>query len=110
MKRDETIPTPTDPTDTPEKMDRREFLSASGKLILPTLGLIGLSICFPATTVAASCAYSCQGGCVNSCARNCNSNCVGTCKATCGNGCGSACSFGCTGTCKGYAGAKCSPF
>jgi len=92
-----------------DKMDRRSFFSAAGKVILPTLGMIGLNLYYTNTTQAASCAYSCQGGCVDACSRNCNSNCVGRCTAECANGCGSSCSFGCSGSCKGYAGAKCAP-
>ena len=69
-------------------MDRREFFITVGKVIIPTLGLLGLSLVeFPSRVQAAdrkdcssTCTSSCVNGCTTSCGANCSSSCIGVAK------------------------------
>ena len=76
-------------------MNRREFFVKSGKIIIPTIGLLGLSFsASPRTARAAmSCGTSCSNGCGSSCDLNCSSSCEGFCKG----GCSGTCKSGCEG-------------
>lgn len=56
-----------------EKMDRRKFISTTGKVIIPTLGIMGLSLKYSGTVQAAGC-KGCDGVC---------GGCDGTCKGGC---------------------------
>jgi len=99
-----------------EKIDRRDFLSIAGKMVIPTLGILGLSLTgFPRnaaatcnTTCAGSCSLSCSGRCDGTCRDGCSDGCGSTCVSTCADDCGSSCKGGCAhvcggcdGTCKG---------
>ncbi len=63
-----------------EKMNRRDFFAATGKVIIPTLGLLGLSLGF-SRSAQAGCDFTCSGGCTG-----CEGVCGG-CDGTCKNGC-----------------------
>jgi len=78
-----------------EKMGRRDFFVNTGKLIIPTIGIIGLTLSGLSKTVEAanSCGTTCSGGCGDSCSLNCLSSCEGFCKG----GCGGTCKSGCEG-------------
>lgn len=72
-----------------EGIDRREFFITAGKVIIPTLGLLGLSLTgLPQKVQAAVCP-------------DCSNNCKDSCLTGCGGSCGTGCGGGCTGTCKG---------
>lgn len=60
---------------TDKPIDRRAFFVTAGKVIIPTLGLLGLSVTLGNKAQAA--------GCQSTCASNCTKNCVGSCTATC---------------------------
>ena len=62
-------------SETDQRMGRREFFLSAGKLIIPTLGVLGLSIALGGKGQAADCKATC--------ASNCTRNCVGSCTATC---------------------------
>jgi len=64
-----------------EKMDRRDFFVTAGKVIIPTLGIIGLSLAIGGKVQAATCSGNCTGSCTG-CKGGCWS-CVGTCQETC---------------------------
>lgn len=64
-----------------EKMGRRDFFMTAGKLILPTIGIVGLSLSAGSRAQAADCTGNCTGTCTG-CEGGCWS-CVGTCDATC---------------------------
>ena len=55
-------------------MDRRDFFMTAGKLIIPTLGVLGLSMLGGKTAQAAGC---------KDCASNCTRSCIGSCTSTC---------------------------
>ncbi|MDR3566075.1 MAG: Cys-Xaa-Xaa-Xaa repeat radical SAM target protein [Negativicutes bacterium] len=73
-----------------DKMSRHEFFVTAGKMVIPTLAIVGLGLAGvagkPPATVCA-----CGGGCGSSCSSGCGSSCS--------SGCGSACSGGCGNTC-----------
>jgi CXXX repeat radical SAM target protein len=79
-----------------EKMDRRGFFSTVGKAIIPTLGILGLSLTAFSTKANAACADTCTGGCSNSC-KGCFS-CTGGCSGTCDRTCVGICADSCTVT------------
>ena len=62
-----------------KKMDRREFLSATAKIVIPTLGILGLSLISPVSRARADDCSDCSGSCKGSCFAACNSSCSGTC-------------------------------
>jgi len=79
-----------------ETMDRRDFFVTAGKLVIPTLGILGLSLAsFPRKVEAADCSNTCA----TSCAVGCTGGCAGSCSSSCTQSCGGAC----TGTCSGTA-------
>ncbi|MDR3566070.1 MAG: Cys-Xaa-Xaa-Xaa repeat radical SAM target protein [Negativicutes bacterium] len=92
------------------KMDRRVFFATAGKIIIPTLGILGVMPLgsFEGPPNTSGCP-TCQGTCINACRRDCNSDCARTCSAECHSDCSKACATSCSGTCQGYAGAKASP-
>ena len=57
-----------------QRMGRRDFFVNAGKLMIPTLGLLGLSLVASAKAQAAGCKV---------CASNCTRSCIGSCTATC---------------------------
>ena len=63
------------PNETDQRMGRRDFFLSAGKLIIPTLGVLGLSIALGGKGQAADCK--------DTCVSNCTRNCVGSCTATC---------------------------
>ena len=73
------------------RMDRREFFVKAGRMIIPTIGVLGLSLTgFNRKVQAADCDSICTGkcqgactGCTGSCSGSCDSSCVDTCKNTC---------------------------
>ena len=94
---------------TTDRMDRRDFLSYTGKVVIPTLGILGLTLsAFPLTaaagcnsTCAGSCSVSCANRCDGSCKGGCSDNCGSTCVRTCADDCGSSCRGGCAHVCGG---------
>ncbi|MDR3566088.1 MAG: Cys-Xaa-Xaa-Xaa repeat radical SAM target protein [Negativicutes bacterium] len=82
-----------------EKMNRRGFLVAAGNLLLPTLGLIGLSLAaFPAKAEATCyCSGTCMGDCWAHCQNDCGGSCRGGCEKSCTGSCGSTCRGSCSG-------------
>lgn len=99
-----------------EKIDRRRFLSIAGKIVIPTLGIIGLTLVGQpqivsadcSSTCASSCSLTCSSRCDDTCRGGCSDGCGTTCVRTCADDCGSSCSGGCAhvcggcdGTCKG---------
>ena len=78
---------------TEHKLGRREFLITSARVVIPTLGLMGLSLTMsPSKASAADCSSICTGGCQGAC-----TGCTGSCSGTCHW----ACSDTCKGTCSG---------
>jgi CXXX repeat radical SAM target protein len=74
-----------------EKMDRRDFLVAAGKLVIPTLGMLGLSLSLGGKAQAAcnNCQDTCRNvGCSGDCFSACSGTCSGSCSGTCSGGCG----------------------
>ena len=57
-----------------QRMGRRDFFVNAGKLIIPTLGVLGLSLAIGDKVQAAGC---------KNCASNCTRSCIGLCTATC---------------------------
>lgn len=90
--------------DEKEKMNRRDFLAATGKVIIPTLGILGLGLGL-SRKAQAGCSFECSSGCSgycgsdcsNSCSNNCGGGCRGGCEGVCG-GCDGSCKNGCEGT------------
>ena len=74
-----------------DKMDRRDFFLKAGKLAIPTLGILGLSLTgFARKTEAAGCGTLCSGTCYGACTGctgSCTSTCLGTCYGSCQNTC-----------------------
>ena len=64
-------------------MHRREFLAVTSKIVIPTLGFLGLSLVSHVGRVRADdcsdCSGSCRGSCSNSCDKGCGSGCSGSC-------------------------------
>ena len=69
-----------------KKMDRREFLTSATRIIIPTLGIMGLSLINPSGRARADCPSTCTGTCYQGCAVGCYS-CVGSCFGGCQGGC-----------------------
>jgi len=81
-----------------EKVDRRGFFAKVGKVIIPTLGIIGLSLMpLSPRPAAADCANTCSGGCFETC-RGCTGGCSGNCSGTCNRTCHDICADSCTVT------------
>ncbi len=79
--------------DQKEKIDRREFIATAGKVIIPTLGVLGLSLMgFSRKASAGSCEGTCSGGCALSCSGGCAGDCNSTCRDICANSCTVGCS------------------
>ena len=57
-----------------QRMGRREFFANAGKVMIPTLGVLGLSVLLSDRVHASGC---------SNCDSNCTRNCVGSCTATC---------------------------
>ena len=87
------------------KMDRRDFLVTTGKLVIPTLGILGLSLKFTGQAQAATCSFACSSGCSGSCGSDCSNacanNCIGGCRGKCEGVCG-GCDGTCNKTCEGF--------
>lgn len=60
--------------DQDNRMGRRDFFVTAGKLVIPTLGILGLSLVIGDKAQAAGC---------KNCASNCTRSCIGSCTATC---------------------------
>ncbi|MDR3566093.1 MAG: Cys-Xaa-Xaa-Xaa repeat radical SAM target protein [Negativicutes bacterium] len=75
-----------------EKMDRRNFFVHSAKMVIPTLGILGLSLELPKIAEAA-CPDTCSGGCSNTCSGcfGCTGSCAGECSKTCRDICANSC-------------------
>ena len=65
-------------TELNQRMDRRDFFISAGKLLIPTLGILGLSLSLGGKAQAADCKGTCSGSCSGGC-----TSCVGTCATTC---------------------------
>lgn len=79
-----------------EGLDRREFFITAGKMIIPTIGFLGLSLMeFPKRVQAAVCP-----DCSNNCKNTCLTGCGGSCGTGCGGTCKGSCETGCSGTAK----------
>lgn len=89
MKKDSPENTATPSPGGVEKMDRREFF---GKMVLPTIGILGLSLGLSGKAFAASCVNTCTGGCALSCSGGCQGDCYKTCRDICANSCTVGCS------------------
>jgi len=63
--------------DTTGKMDRRKFVVTAAKMLIPTLGIIGLNLFQPSSVQAATCSNSCTGDCGTRCNHYCAANCMG---------------------------------
>jgi CXXX repeat radical SAM target protein len=74
-----------------EKKNRREFLTTAVRVILPTLGLLGISFSGFKGTAVADCSSICTGGCQGACT-GCTGSCSGTCNWTCSDTCKNTCS------------------
>lgn len=70
--------------------NRREFLITSARVIIPTLGLIGLSLSGFKGRASADCKSICTGGCQGACT-GCTGSCSGTCHWTCVDTCKDTC-------------------
>ncbi len=78
--------------DQTEKIDRREFIATAGKVIIPTLGILGLSLMgFSGKAAAGSCEGTCASGCFG-----CTGGCAGECNTTCRDICANSCTVGCS--------------
>lgn len=77
-----------------ENVDRRGFFTTVGKTIIPTLGIIGLSLMqISPKPAAADCANACSGGCSGTCQGcfGCTGSCAGECDRTCRDICANSC-------------------
>jgi CXXX repeat radical SAM target protein len=81
-----------------DKKSRREFLTTAVRVILPTLGLLGISFSEFKGIAGAYCNSICTGGCqgactscTGSCSGICEFSCEGVCRKTCYNTCRDAC-------------------
>ncbi|ABC78743.1 Cys-Xaa-Xaa-Xaa repeat radical SAM target protein [Syntrophus aciditrophicus] len=77
-----------------EKVDRRGFFTTVGKAIIPTLGILGLSLMqLSPKPAAADCADTCSGGCSETCqgCTGCTGSCAGECDRTCRDICANSC-------------------
>ncbi len=74
------------------KLDRRGFLIKAGKIIIPTIGILGLSLTgFSVRPATADCDSICTGGCQGACT-GCTGSCSGTCYWACSDTCKDTCS------------------
>lgn len=80
------------------KMDRRDFFLTAGRLLLPTLGVLGLSLGSRAQA-ASDCSRSCTGGCDASCGDFCKGGCSLLCTRSCANDCDGKCQGSCARSC-----------
>jgi CXXX repeat radical SAM target protein len=66
------------------KMDRRSFMVNTAKVIIPTLGILGLTLTqLSSKAFAASCQGSCSGGCAGECKKTCRDICANSCTVGC---------------------------
>ena len=66
------------------KMNRRSFMVNTAKVVIPTLGIIGLTLAeFSKTAFAANCQGSCSGSCAGECKRTCRDICANSCTVGC---------------------------
>jgi len=78
------------------KIDRRTFLVTVGKVVIPTLGILGLNLTELSSKVAAAaCQGTCSGGCGNTCTGcfGCTGSCSGECYRTCRDICANSCTI-----------------
>lgn len=76
------------------KIDRRTFFVTVAKVVIPTLGILGLDLTGISTKVAAAaCQGTCSGGCGNTCTGcfGCTGSCSGECYRTCRDICANSC-------------------
>ncbi|MBP2666702.1 MAG: putative cytosolic protein [Firmicutes bacterium] len=67
-----------------DKMDRRSFMVNTAKIVIPTLGILGLTLSgFSQKAFAASCQGSCSGGCAGECQKTCRDICANSCTVGC---------------------------
>jgi CXXX repeat radical SAM target protein len=70
------------------KINRRKFFINSAKMVIPTLGFLGLTLTvFSGKALAANCQGTCTGGCALSCTGGCAGECSRTCRDICANSC-----------------------
>ncbi len=74
-----------------EKMDRRNFIVTAGKMVIPTLAIIGLSLSGLTGRAQADGCSDCNHNCKDSCAYGCSGDCKGDCSSSCSGGCSSSC-------------------
>ena len=75
-----------------DKLARREFFLTAARVIIPTLGLMGLGLtAFSGRAAAADCSSLCTGGCQGACT-GCTGSCTGTCHWACSDTCKNTCS------------------
>lgn len=66
------------------KMDRRSFMVNTAKAVIPTIGILGLTLAeFPGKALAATCQGSCSGSCAGECKRTCRDICANSCTVGC---------------------------
>lgn len=73
----------------PDKIDRRNFFVTAGKLVIPSLGILGLTLSDFGSSVAADCSSMCSGECKGACT-GCTGSCSGSCEWTCSSDCESS--------------------
>ena len=65
-----------------EKLSRRDFFAKTAKIIIPALGVLGLSLTGvdrnPTPRACESCTGTCYGGCTGTCYGTCGGTCSGT--------------------------------
>ena len=67
-----------------DKMDRRSFMVNAAKVVIPTLGILGLTLSeFSGKALAAGCQGSCSGGCAGGCNKTCRDICANSCTVGC---------------------------
>ena len=82
--------------DETKKMDRRSFMVNTAKVLIPTLGILGLTLSeFSSKAFAASCSGTCASGCFG-----CTGGCAGECNRTCRDICANSCTVGCSSNSK----------
>jgi len=72
------------------KMDRRDFFTTAGKMVIPTIALVGLSfsgLVSQAHAMPSDCSHTCTRSCLGGCAGDCKGDCSGSCKDSCASSC-----------------------
>jgi CXXX repeat radical SAM target protein len=72
-----------------DKINRRSFFVTAGKLVIPTLGILGLGLSGFSSSAAADCSSMCSGECKGACT-GCTGSCSGSCEWTCSSNCESS--------------------